>query len=134
YYQHGLEPRPSALAADPAFDPLATTNANAHAAGLQVHAWVNVNLVSSATELPTARDHIIYRHPDWLMVPRALVEDLADVDARSPEYLGRLARHVRQRNDVEGLYASPMAMGAADHIVAVARDIALRYAIDGMHF
>jgi uncharacterized lipoprotein YddW (UPF0748 family) len=134
YYQHGLEPRPPALAADPAFDPLATTIAIAHAAGLQVHAWVNVNLVSSATELPTAREHIIYRHPDWLMVPRALVEDLADVEARSPEYLGRLARHVRQRNDVEGLYASPMSMGAADHIVSVARDIALRYAIDGMHF
>ena len=134
YYQHGLEPRPSALAADPAFDPLATTIARAHAAGLQVHAWVNVNLVSSATELPTARDHIIYRHPDWLMVPRALVEDLAGVEARSPEYLGRLARHVRQRNDVEGLYTSPMSMGAADHIVAVVRDIALRYAIDGVHF
>jgi uncharacterized lipoprotein YddW (UPF0748 family) len=134
YYQNALEPRPAALAGDQAFDPLATTIASAHAVGLQVHAWVNVNLVSSATELPTARDHIIYRHPDWLMVPRALVDDLAGVEPRSPEYLGRLARHVRGRNDVEGLYVSPLSAGASDHIVAVVRDIALRYAIDGMHF
>jgi uncharacterized lipoprotein YddW (UPF0748 family) len=134
YYQNGLEPRPASLAGDAGFDPLATTLTLAHAAGLKVHAWVNVNLVSSATELPTARDHIIYRHPDWLMVPRALVEDLAGVDARSPEYLGRLARHVRSRTDVEGLYASPLSPGASDHVVAVARDIALRYAVDGVHF
>jgi hypothetical protein len=30
------------LAAQPAFDPLATTIAKAHEAGLQVHAWINV--------------------------------------------------------------------------------------------
>src|SRR5579862_5927191 len=48
YYKNAHEPRPPSLDADPNFDPLATTIALAHAAGLQVHAWVNVNLVSSA--------------------------------------------------------------------------------------
>src|SRR5216117_719634 len=38
YFQLGIEPRPAALSAQPAFDPLATTIAQAHAAGLQVHA------------------------------------------------------------------------------------------------
>src|SRR5438128_11290673 len=43
YFQNGIEPRPSALASQPSFDPLAVTIARAHSAGLQVHAWINVN-------------------------------------------------------------------------------------------
>jgi len=134
YFQHGLEPRPAALAARPDFDPLATTIARAHEAGLQVHAWVNVNLVAGASDLPSAREHVIYRHPEWLMVPRALVDDLAGVDPHSPEYLGRLARYVRgQPAELEGLYVSPVSQAAADYTVAVVRDVAERYAIDGVH-
>ena len=115
YYAGGLEPRPAALAGEPTFDPLATAIARAHEAGLQVHAWINVNLVSAANELPSARDHIVYRHPEWLMIPRALAEDLAGVDARSPEYLGRLSRHVRSRaTEIEGLYLSPITPEATD--------------------
>src|SRR5580765_4124656 len=55
YFQQGVEPRPAALAAQPAFDPLETTIARAHEAGLQVHAWINVNLIASAADLPAAR-------------------------------------------------------------------------------
>ena len=80
YYANGLEPRATALAAQPAFDPLAVTIDRAHAAGLKAHAWVNVNLISSATELPTARDHLIYRRPEWLMVPRAAARQAASAD------------------------------------------------------
>lgn len=135
YFQHGLEPRPSVLAAQPGFDPLATTIARGHEAGLQVHAWININLVAGASDMPAAREHVIYRHPEWLMVPRALVDDLAGVDPHSPEYLGRLARHVRgQSSDIEGLYVSPVSAAAADYTVAVVRDVTERYAIDGVHF
>jgi uncharacterized lipoprotein YddW (UPF0748 family) len=135
YFQQGLEPRPTSLAAQPAFDPLATTIARAHEAGLQVHAWINVNLVAGANELPAARQHVVYRHPEWLMVPRALAEDLANVDPRSPEYLGRLARYVRgQSTELEGLYLSPVSASAADYTTSVVRDIAERYAVDGVHF
>ena len=133
YYQHALEPRPAALAAQADFDPLETTIARAHAAGLQVHAWISVNLVASAVDLPGAREHVVYRHPEWLMVPRALVSDLADVDVHGPEFLGRLARYVRGHKDVEGLYLSPMAPGAAEYTSSIVRDIADRYAIDGVH-
>ena len=78
YYRSRFEPRAAELAAQPEFDPLAATIAQAHGAGLQVHAWVAVNLVSSAATLPSSRDHIVYRNPEWLMVPRALAEDLAN--------------------------------------------------------
>ncbi len=134
YFQHGLEPRPAALAAQPDFDPLATTIARAHEAGLRVHAWVNVNLVADPSDLPSAREHVIYRHPEWLMVPRALVDDLAGVDPHSPAYLGRLVRYVRgEPTELEGLYVSPVSQAAADYTVAVVRDVAERYAIDGVH-
>jgi len=135
YFQGGVEPRPPSLTAQADFDPLAATIARAHAAGLQVHAWINVNLVASAAEMPSARGHIVYRHPEWLMVPRALADDLASVDARSPEYLGRLARFVRSRpNELEGLYLSPVSPASATYTASVVRDIAARYDIDGVHF
>ncbi len=133
YYAGGLEPRPVSLAATPGFDPLAETIARAHEAGMRVHAWVNVNLVSSASDLPPARDHIVYRHPEWLMVPRAIAEDLEPLDPKSPEYLGRLARYVRsQPNTLEGLYLSPTD-GAAKYTAEIVADIAQRYSVDGVH-
>jgi len=135
YYANALEPRAPSLAGQPAFDPLAATIARAHAAGLKVHAWINVNLVAAVNELPSARDHVVYRHPEWLMVPRALAEDLIAVDPRSPQYLGRLARHVRsQPTELEGLYLSPIADASVDYTAGVVRDIVSRYAIDGVHF
>jgi uncharacterized lipoprotein YddW (UPF0748 family) len=134
YFQRGVEPRPPSLDAQPAFDPLATTIERAHDAGLQVHAWINVNLIAGVNELPSARSHIVYRHPEWLMVPRALAPDLAAIDPRSPEYLGRLARYVRsQSSELEGLYLSPVSPAAADYTTSIVRDIAGRYAIDGVH-
>jgi uncharacterized lipoprotein YddW (UPF0748 family) len=135
YFQRGIEPRPASLAAQPSFDPLATTIAKAHEAGLQVHAWINVNLIASAADLPAAREHVIYRHPEWLMVPRALAEDLAGLDPRSPGYVGRLARYARSQSaEVEGLYLSPVASESASYTTSVVRDIAQRYDIDGVHF
>jgi uncharacterized lipoprotein YddW (UPF0748 family) len=135
YFLGGVEPRPAALAAQPSFDPLAVTIARAHQAGLQVHAWINVNLVAGAADRPAERDHVVYRHPEWLMVPRAIAEDVAGVDARSPEYVGRLLRYLRGRsNDVEGLYLSPIPAAAAAYTTSVVRDIASRYELDGVHF
>jgi uncharacterized lipoprotein YddW (UPF0748 family) len=134
YYLGGVEPRPAALISQPGFDPLAATVAAAHQAGLAVHAWINVNLVAG-TDLPAARTHIVYRHPEWLMVPRALGEDLAALDPTGPEYLGRLVRHARsQPAEVEGLYLSPVTPGAIDYTKSVVRDIVQRYAVDGVHF
>ncbi|HMB82281.1 MAG TPA: family 10 glycosylhydrolase [Vicinamibacterales bacterium] len=135
YFQQGIEPRPVSLAAQPAFDPLADAIAKAHEAGLRVHAWINVNLIASATDLPAAREHVVYRHPEWLMVPRALAEDLSDVDPHSPGYIGRLARYARSQSaEVEGLYLSPVSAESVTYTTSVVRDIAQRYDIDGVHF
>lgn len=136
YYRKGLEPIPADLLRQPAaFDPLAALIAAAHPAGLRVHAWINLNLVSSAAALPAARDHLVHRHPEWLMVPRDIAQELAAMPVDSPAYLGKLARWSRQHSaDVEGLYSSPVIPAAAAHTEAVVRDIAGRYPLDGIHF
>src|SRR5918996_872449 len=85
YFRQGVEHRAAGLALQPeAFDPLAETLLRAREAGLAVHAWLNVNLVSSAAELPASRSHVIYEHPEWLMIPRELAPELLSIDVRSP--------------------------------------------------
>ena len=135
YFAGGIEPRAADLQRQaPTFDPLNTVITAARASGLSVHAWVNVNLVSSAVDLPVAREHIVHRHPEWLMVPRELAPALAKVNYESPAYVGRLARWTRtQLEDVEGLYASPIQPSAATHVESIVRDIARRYPVDGVH-
>jgi uncharacterized lipoprotein YddW (UPF0748 family) len=135
YFLGGTEPRPAELLRQPeGFDPLASVLRAAHASGLRVHAWVNVNLVSSAVDLPSSREHVIYRHPGWLMVPRDIAQDLAKVEPENPAYVGKLARWTRaDLTDVEGLYVSPIHPEAAIYAEAIVRDIARRYAVDGIH-
>ncbi len=135
YYASRLEPRADAIAAQPeSFDPLALTLALAHAKGIRVHAWIDIGLVSSAAQLPASRGHVVYRHPEWLMVPRQLARDMALLDARGQLYLDKLVRWTRSQNgEVEGLYLSPVPDDAADATVAVVADVAARYAVDGVH-
>ena len=135
YYLGGVEPRPADLLRQPdTFDPLASVLEAGHAAGLRVHAWVNVNLISSATDLPAAREHVVYRHASWLMVPRDIAQELATIEPESPAYVGKLARWTRaQPNEIEGLYTSPIITEAADYADSIVRDLAHRYAVDGIH-
>ena len=136
YYLGGVEPRAAELLRQPdTFDPLAAVLEAGHAAGLQIHAWINVNLVSSASELPLAREHLIYRHPAWLMVPRDIAQQLATVEPDSPAYVGMLARWTRaQSTGIEGLYASPIFPDAVDYIDSIVRDLVRKYPVDGVHF
>ena len=135
YYGSRLEPRGVLLANQPTeFDPLREVLAAAHPEGLQVHAWINANLIASAARLPAERNHILYRHPEWVMVPRELAAEMASTDARSPAYIGTLARWTRNRSDaIEGLYLSPVHTGAADHLAAVVQDLVTAYPLDGVH-
>jgi uncharacterized lipoprotein YddW (UPF0748 family) len=134
YYNDAIEPRPDGLVRQPHdFDPLQSVMTRAKAEGLRVHAWVNVNLVASAADLPSSRSHVIYRRPEWLMVPRPLAVELARAGTRSPEFVGRLARWTRAQNDVEGLFTSPIIPDAAAHVVSIVDDLVARYPLDGVH-
>jgi uncharacterized lipoprotein YddW (UPF0748 family) len=135
YYTSDLEPRPADLARQPAsFDPLATVLADARANGIRVHAWVVLNLVSSAVELPAAPDHLVYRHPEWLMVPRQIAQEIARLDPGNPAYVGKIARWTRGESEtVEGLYTTPLQREAVAHTERVVAELARRYDLDGVH-
>lgn len=135
YYNSRIDPRADELRTQPAgFDPFGLTVARAHAAGLKVHAWFNVNLVASATTVPRAPDHIVVRHPDWLMVPRALAGPLARLSPRSPGYVSQLARWTRSHSaTVEGLFLSPIPEASQEYTLSVVRDLLDQYPVDGLH-
>jgi uncharacterized lipoprotein YddW (UPF0748 family) len=135
YYQSTLEPRAAELAKQPAtFDPLALTIERAHAAGLRVHAWFNVNLVASAIAPPKARTHIAVREPGWLMVPAPLARTLARVEPSAPAYAAQLARWTRgESNSVEGMFLSPVPEASQQYTLSIVRDLLLRYSLDGLH-
>ena len=134
FYESRYEPRPPLLAKQPStFDPLALMLERAHRAGLKVHAWVNVNLISEA-EPTSNRKHIVYLHPEWLMVPRPLAEYLSRVSPRDPQYLRTLSEYARAHSDrVEGIFLSPIHKGAVEHATKVIGDIVSRYEVDGIH-
>ena len=135
FYRGGPEPRSILLErAGQDFDPLATVIREARARGLDVHAWVNIHLVSSAVTLPTDPGHLVLRHPEWLAVPRSLALELASVEPSAPAFVARLAAHARENiTRVEGLYTSPTHPGVADHVVAIWRHVLMNYELDGVH-
>ena len=134
FYTSRHEPRAAALSTQPAsFDPFEVILTSAHRAGLKVHAWVNVNLIS-APEPAAARSHLVHTHPEWLMVPRSLAADLARINPRNPEYLKRLSEYTKARADrVEGMFLSPVLEGSIAHTLRVIDEITSRYDVDGIH-
>jgi len=105
----------------------------ARAMGLQVVAAVDVTLAAGADELPAARDHVIYTHPEWLMVPRDLALDLLRLDVHSPDYAGRLARWTRANSaKAAGLYLSPVHRDAAAYVADAIGHLVTRYDFDGI--
>ena len=108
--------------------------AAAHGRGLRVHAWVQTTLVTIAGDLPTARDHLVHRHPEWLMVPRALGAELARADIHSPAYVGTLDRWARQHPDeVDGLYLSPINADAVTDAAERLGALLTEHPFDGVH-
>jgi uncharacterized lipoprotein YddW (UPF0748 family) len=101
---------------------------------LRVQAWIDVNRVAVGDELPSSRSHVVYQHPEWLMVPRALAPELLPMDPRGPAYLGRLSRWTRTNRDrVDGLYVSPLDPEAATYLAGLVSATVQRYAVDGVY-
>lgn len=122
YYPSDLAPPAEDLGGAPAgFDPLDQILHRAHAAGMEVHAWINVYLVWSAGDLPQSQLHVVNAHPDWISVRadgRRLVEMV-------PEEF--------QEEKVEGMYLAPANPDVKRHIRDIVHEIVTRYAVDGIH-
>ena len=134
YYSGGIEPRAEGIQDQPAFDPLALAVREAHARGIEVHAWMNAHLISSASVISRDPAHLVNERPGLLAVPRELARELYDVDPTSSRYFERLVEHALADPDgIEGLYSSPSAPEVKERVYAVATDLVERYEIDGIH-
>ena len=90
---------------DPGYDPLAFLVEEAHARGLEFHAWFNPFRVSKqADPAKLVPEHPARQHPDWVF-----------------EYGGQL-------------YYDPGEPAVREFVTQVVMDAAQRYAIDGVHF
>jgi uncharacterized lipoprotein YddW (UPF0748 family) len=118
YYSSTLEPRAEALS-DDALDPLAHLVRAGAAVGVRIHAWGNVFFVwsSASGALPRSREHLVHRHPDWLLRPGGV------------RYLDPVGGA-----DWEGVYADPSNAAVRAHTLEVFTDIVSRYRVEGFHY
>ena len=88
---------------DPGYDPLEFAIAEAHARGIELHAWINPFRAASNPNTPLASSHIAKQHPQWVR------------------------RHAGQ------LWVDPGEPGARTYVLGIFQDIVRRYDIDGVH-
>jgi uncharacterized lipoprotein YddW (UPF0748 family) len=119
YYRSDILPRAESLPGSD-FDPLGLLIARAHAAGLEVHAWVNCMLVWSLPNRPRDPRHVVNTHPEW-------IARLAD-----GRPMTSLTARQRRRLGVEGVFLSPALPGVRAWLGSVVKEIAARYAVDGV--
>lgn len=113
YYRSRLEPWAERLGGrDPGFDPLEAACREARKLGLSLHAWVNVMPAWKGRTPPGSPLHVWNRRPEWILVGK---------DGR------------RQRLNDHYVCLNPCLPEVREHVTAVARDIAARYPVDGIH-
>ncbi len=103
------EPRSTEIAGG--YDPLQETITQAHAQGLEVHAWMPTFLIWSSTTPPTNPNHVYNAHPEYLMK-----------DSAGETYIA------------EGSYLDPGNPDANKWNYNVVMDLVQHYDIDGIHF
>ena len=131
FYDSRIVGRSVLLAGKPSeFDPLRRLVDRARARGLQVHAWVNV-LLSAHFGQPLPADHVLSRHPEWVMVPRTVAR--AALSASPRALLSLVREGGRGDADAEGYYLSPSAPGVPEHLEEVVREILRAYPVQGLH-
>ncbi|UED86898.1 family 10 glycosylhydrolase [Streptomyces profundus] len=117
FCNRALYPRTDA-AIDPApYDPLDEVIEQAHAAGLEVHAWVNVNTLWNSATPPTSPDHVFNQHGPTAEGAERWLNKKAD----GTEFSGANA------------YIDPGHPAAVDYIESAVRSIVREYDVDGIN-
>ena len=134
YYRSDLVPRAEQLAKQPTdFDPLQLTIELARKRGLEVHAWINLLLVSSLSRLPQSKAHVARRHPEWLVLPADLVDRVRQLPPGDPRRLSARSRYYGNNRKADGLFLDPALPEVRDHILDVIRELVSTYEMDGLH-
>ncbi len=134
YYRSDLVPRAEQLAQQPSdFDPLQLTIELARKHGLEVHAWINLLLVSNLSRLPRSKTHVALRHPEWLVLPAALVKETTRFPPGDSGRLSVRIRYYRKHRNADGLFLDPALPEVRDHVLSVIRELVSSYELDGLH-
>lgn len=100
------------------FDPLQTLIDKAHAAGLEVHAWLNATIMWSGEVPPRDPAHVFYAHGPW--------------SHGYDDWINY--RHDGARRGGNLYYFDPGHPDAADYIVSMFLSIVRNYNVDGINF
>ena len=87
----------------PGYDPLAFAISEAHARGIELHAWFNPFRAAIHADASLAANHVARQHPGW-----------------ARRYAGQL-------------FIDPGEPAARDYVISVMVDVARRYDVDGIH-
>lgn len=87
----------------PGYDPLEFAITEAHARGIELHAWINPFRAASNANTKLAANHVAKAHPEWVR------------------------RHGAQ------LWVDPGEPAAREYVLGVIADIVRRYDLDGVH-
>lgn len=104
FYNSAILPKDSAASG---FDPLADILEKAKKNNIEIHAWVNTLYVWSNKEKPTAADHVVNQHQNWLLCYGQNADNSYFLNPAIPE--------VRQ------------------HVTDVCLEIANKYPVTGIH-
>lgn len=117
FYNSHFEPRAEALEGQPTdFDPLKMYCEEGHKAGLQIFAWLNTHYSWSSDQLPKSPEHVVNKHPEWLM--RTAKGDFTMVGG----------------GETEGAYTCPSNPEVKEHVKNVFLDVVKNYDVDGINF
>jgi len=117
YYKSRYEPRAETLEGQPAdFDPLQTYIDECRQAGIQIHAWLNTHYTWGSSDPPKSPEHIVNKHPEWLMKTAENRVTLAPV------------------GQAEGAYTCPSNPEVKEHVRNCFLDVVENYDVDGINF
>lgn len=106
---------PSTCGQSPGWDPLATAIAYAHAAKIELHAYMNVLPAwKQATPPPASINHIFTSHKNWLMYDKQGYPMPVTSEIYS--------------------FLNPAHPDVKRHLIALFGEVTRKYAIDGIHF
>jgi uncharacterized lipoprotein YddW (UPF0748 family) len=90
-------------APEPLYDPLAWAVQEAHARGLELHAWFNPFRALPSAGAATAPNHVTQTHPEWIRrYGGQLYIDPGEPEAR--EYVRSVLLDVVRRYDIDGVH------------------------------
>lgn len=87
----------------PFWDPLEFVIEQAHARGMELHAWLNPYRVTTSAKQTLPKNHIYHKHPErFLRFDGKLYFDPGLPENR--EYIGRIVEDIVSRYDVDGIH------------------------------